>query len=100
MQAIRSSSSALQVPPFIAPEPSVFAGVKDEYNPLFPNDYEDLIKKRRRERRERERERDRERDERSREKGDERYSWVKLDQFMSAFDNSLINLIGKIRVLQ
>lgn len=79
-KAIRSSGPALQVPPFIVPEPSVFAGVKDEYNPLFPNDYEDMIKKRRRERRERERERDRERDERAREKGDERPSRRRDDE--------------------
>lgn len=43
----RDVSVALGTSPFIASDPlPSLTGVKDEYNPLRPNDYEELMKKR------------------------------------------------------
>ena len=51
--------SVPQASPFIASEaPTSFLGVTDEYDPLHPNDYEDVVA-RRREQRQREREEER-----------------------------------------
>jgi splicing factor 45 len=53
--------------PFIGVEPSAFSDVVDEYNPLYPNDYEELVKKRRDQKtKDREEERRREQDDRDR----------------------------------
>ncbi|XP_074640480.1 splicing factor 45-like [Tubulanus polymorphus] len=58
----RVSESAVSpsiAPPFISIEPhSRFAGVDDEYNPSYPNEYDEFVKKRR-EQRQRERDNDR-----------------------------------------
>ncbi|XP_064632967.1 splicing factor 45-like [Lineus longissimus] len=57
--------------PFIAVEPTAFSGVVDEYNPLYPNDYEELVKKRRDQKaKEREEERKKEQDDRDRRRRD------------------------------
>ena len=67
----RDSGPALGSSPFIPSEPvPSLTGVKDEYNPLRPNDYEEITKKKKEERKkeedERKRDRDREDDDRNR----------------------------------
>lgn len=61
----RDTPVALGGSPFIASDPvPSLTGVKDEYNPLRPNDYEDMMKKRR--------ERERDEDDRKRDSRDSR----------------------------
>lgn len=63
----RDSPVSLGGSPFIASEPMPsLTGVKDEYNPLRPNDYEDLVKKRKEQKI-----RDRDEDERRKDRGDD-----------------------------
>ena len=67
----RDPVPAIGSSPFIPSEPvPSLTGVKDEYNPLRPNDYEELTKKKKEEKKkeedERKRDRDREDEDRSR----------------------------------